>query len=85
MSKFDDVLKKIEEAMPPLAPKPVVPGQNQQNQNQQPDPKVLQQLMAAIMSDDKKQVELISQQIRNSQQAQQQKPNTPGQPQQPAV
>jgi hypothetical protein len=87
MSKFDAVLKRIEEALPVtpqqqttaagVPPKPVA------GQPQQPaiDPKIVQELIAAKTE---QQVQMALQKMQAAQQAQQQKPATGTTPQ-PAV
>jgi hypothetical protein len=87
MSKFDAVLKTIEEnsglAVTPnqqaasagIPPKPV------NNQQPQIDPKIVQELIAAKTE---QQVQMALQKMQAAQQAQQQKP-VPGAPSQPAV
>lgn len=83
MSKFESVLKKIEEALPQMpATKPIVPNTSGQQPNQQQNnPELIKQLVAAKTEQE---VELILQKMQGVEQAQQ-KPTTPGQTQQPAV
>ncbi len=87
MSKFDAVLKKIEEALPVtpqqqaagIQPNPANAAAANQAQQKQPtvDPKIVQELIAAK---NEQQVQLALQKLQAAQQAQQ-KPGT----QQPAV
>jgi len=89
MSKFDAVLKKIEENLPVtpqqqntaagVQPKPATGNQTQQAPI---DPKIIQELIAAK---NEQQVQMALQKMQAAQQAQQQKTNTSNQAQQPAV
>lgn len=90
MNKFDNVFKKISEALPttPTQPQPAA-GQAQQPKpvtgaqtQQQVDPKIVQELIAAK---NEQQVKLALQKLQAVQSATQQKPATGTTQQQPAV
>ena len=85
MSKFDTILKRIEEQMPNMQqmggqPKP--PVTNQPQQQQQFDQKIVAELVAAKTPE---QVQMALQKLQATQQQAQQKTATPNTATQPAV